>query len=59
MCAAALVGVGVYGLIIDPQPLRKILAFNIVGDGVFLLFGAIARPGRGGWFGGDPGHRRC
>jgi multicomponent Na+:H+ antiporter subunit C len=50
LCAAALVGVGVYGFIVNPQPLRKILAFNVVGSGVFLLFGAVAR--RGGALGG-------
>ena len=54
LCAAALVGMGVYGLIVNPQPLRKILAFNIVGGGVFLLLGAIARRGAGAGFGGDP-----
>ena len=54
LCAAALVGVGVYGFIVNPQPLRKILAFNVVGSGVFLLLGAIARRGAGAGFGGDP-----
>ena len=54
LCAAALVGLGVYGLIVNPQPLRKILAFNVVGSGVFLLLGAIARRGAGAGFGGDP-----
>ena len=54
LCAAALVGLGVYALIVNPQPLRKILAFNVVGNGVFVLFGAIAyRGGALGW-GGDP-----
>ena len=54
LCAAALVGVGVYGFIVNPQPLRKILAFNVVGSGVFLLFGAIARRGGALGWGGDP-----
>ena len=54
LCAAALVGVGLYGLIINPQPLRKILAFNLIGSGVFLLFGAIARRGAAVGMGGDP-----
>jgi multicomponent Na+:H+ antiporter subunit C len=54
LCAAALVGLGVYGLIVNPQPLRKILAFNVVGSGVFMLLGAIARRGAGAGFGGDP-----
>ncbi len=54
LCAAALVGFGLYGVITNPQPLRKILAFNLIGNGVFLLFGAIARRGAAAGFGGDP-----
>ncbi len=38
----------------NPQPLRKILAFNVVGSGVFVLFGAIARRGAALGYGGDP-----
>jgi multicomponent Na+:H+ antiporter subunit C len=54
LCASVLIGVGLYGLIVNPHPLRKILAFNIVGSGVFLLFGAIAYRGAGAGMGGDP-----
>jgi multicomponent Na+:H+ antiporter subunit C len=54
LCGAGLVGFGLYGLIVDPQPLRKILAFNVLGGGVFLLFGVIARRGAAAGFGGDP-----
>jgi len=54
LCAAALVGLGVYALIVNPQPLRKILAFNVVGNGVFVLFGAVAHRGAALGFGGDP-----
>jgi len=54
LCGAALVGLGLFGLIVHPQPLRKILAFNLIGGGVFLLFGAIARRGAAAGFGGDP-----
>jgi multicomponent Na+:H+ antiporter subunit C len=43
LCGAVMVGIGSYGLITNPEPLRKILAFNLLGSGVFLLFGAIAR----------------
>lgn len=53
-CAAALVGLGLFGLIVHPQPLRKILAFNLIGGGVFLLFGAVAHRGAAAGFGGDP-----
>ncbi|MCE2971192.1 MAG: NADH-quinone oxidoreductase subunit K [Burkholderiales bacterium] len=54
LLGAALVGLGLYGLIVQPQPLRKILAFNVLGSGVFLLFGTIARRGAAAGFGGDP-----
>lgn len=54
LCGAALVGMGVYGLIVNPQPLRKILAFNVLGGGVFVLFGVVARRGAAAGFGGDP-----
>jgi multicomponent Na+:H+ antiporter subunit C len=54
ICSAALVGLGLYGLISHPEPLRKILAFNLIGGGVFLLLGVIARRGAAMGFGGDP-----
>ena len=54
LCSAVLVGLGLFGLITQPQPLRKILAFNLIGSGVFLLFGVIARRGAAVGFGGDP-----
>jgi multicomponent Na+:H+ antiporter subunit C len=54
LCSAVLVGVGLFGLITHPQPLRKILAFNLIGGGVFLLFGAVARRGAAAGLGGDP-----
>src|SRR4249920_1029178 len=54
LCSAVLVGVGLFGLIMHPQPLRKILAFNLIGGGVFLLFGAVARRGAAAGMGGDP-----
>jgi multicomponent Na+:H+ antiporter subunit C len=52
--ASALVGLGLYGFIIHPEPLRKLLAFNLLGSGVFLLFGVIARRGAAAGMGGDP-----
>lgn len=45
--AAVLVSLGLYGLICQPGVLRRILAFNLLGSGVFLLFGVIARRGGG------------
>ena len=47
LCAAALIGAGLYGFICQPGVLRKILAFNLIGSGVFLLFGVISRRGGG------------
>jgi multicomponent Na+:H+ antiporter subunit C len=54
LCAAALVGLGLYGLIVQPSALRKVLAFNLVGSGVFLIFGVIARRGAAAGMPGDP-----
>ena len=54
LCGAALVGIGLYGLLTDPRLLRKIIAFNLVGSGVFLLFGVVARRGAGAGLLGDP-----
>jgi multicomponent Na+:H+ antiporter subunit C len=54
LCSAVLVGLGLFGLIMHPQPLRKILAFNLIGSGVFLLFGVVARRGAAAGLGGDP-----
>lgn len=51
---AALVGLGLYGFIVQPAPLRKLLAFNLLSSGVFLLFGVIARRGAAAGLGGDP-----
>ena len=53
-CAAGLIGIGLYGLIVNPQPLRKILSFNIIGTGVFLVCAVIARRGAAHGMGGDP-----
>jgi multicomponent Na+:H+ antiporter subunit C len=47
LSAAALVGLGLYGLVCHPGALRKILAFNLLGGGVFLFFGVIAQRGGG------------
>jgi multicomponent Na+:H+ antiporter subunit C len=54
LCGALVAGLGLYGLIVNPQPLRKILAFNLLGSGVFLFFGVVARRGAAAGFGGDP-----
>jgi multicomponent Na+:H+ antiporter subunit C len=54
LCAAIVAGLGLYGTIADPRPLRKILAFNLLGSGVFLFFGVVARRGAAAGFPGDP-----
>ena len=53
-CGAVLVGLGLYGLITRAEVLRKILSFNVLGSGVFLLFGVFARRGAAAGFGADP-----
>jgi multicomponent Na+:H+ antiporter subunit C len=53
-CAAAAVGLGLYGLITNPEPLRKIVAFNLLGSGVFLIFGVVGRRGAAAGLGSDP-----
>jgi len=54
LCACALVGIGLYGLIVQPHPLRKLVAFNIMGSGVFVLFGALAKRGAAAGMAADP-----
>ncbi|MFC0396863.1 sodium:proton antiporter [Paraburkholderia rhizosphaerae] len=54
LTAAVLVGLGLYGLIVNPQPLRKVLAFNLTGNGVFLACAVIARRGAAAGMSGDP-----
>jgi len=40
---AALFGIGLYGLLVNGHLLRKIIALNVMGNGVFLVFIALAR----------------
>jgi multicomponent Na+:H+ antiporter subunit C len=54
LTGAALIGLGLYGFITNPEPLRKILTFNLLGGGAFLFFGVIAKRGAAAGFGGDP-----
>lgn len=54
LVGAGLVGLGLYSLIVNPAPLRKLLAFNLVGSGVFLVLGIVARRGATGPFPFDP-----
>lgn len=54
LAGAGLVGLGLYGLITAGGALGRVLGFNILGSGVFLIFGAVARRGAGAGFPGDP-----
>ena len=54
LAGAALVGLGLYGLVLHPAILRKILAVNLLGAGIFLLFGVVARRGAVPGLGSDP-----
>ncbi len=45
MTGAALVGLGVYGLLARVHMLRRIMAFNLIGSGLFLFFGAAGARG--------------
>ncbi len=54
LVGAAVIGLGLFGLITSPDALRKLLAFNVLGNGVFLFFGVVARRGAAAGLGGDP-----
>lgn len=54
LCGAALIGLGLYGLAVRPGVLRKILAFNVLGGGVFLVFTVVARRGATAGLAADP-----
>lgn len=52
LCGAVLVAVGLYGFITRVHLLRRVIAFNVIGSGIFLFLGALGyrRPE----FGADP-----
>lgn len=54
LLGAALVGIGLFGLLVRAQALVRILAFNLLGGGVFLVFGAVARRGAAAGLPADP-----
>ncbi len=47
MAGAVLIGLGVWGLLAVRHLLRRVVAFNVIGSGIFLFFGAIAARGGG------------
>jgi multicomponent Na+:H+ antiporter subunit C len=49
-----LVAIGLYGFAVQSEPLRRIMSFNLIGAGVFLLFGVAARRGAAAGFLADP-----
>ena len=42
LCGAALIGLGLYGFVVHRRLIRRVLAFNVIGSGIFLFFGASA-----------------
>lgn len=54
LAASGLVAIGLFGLLTHASLLRKVLAFNVLGGGVFLIFGLVARRGAAGGLAGDP-----
>jgi multicomponent Na+:H+ antiporter subunit C len=54
LAGAVLVALGLFGVATHAALLRKVVAFNLLGGGVFLLFGVVARRGAGAGFGADP-----
>jgi multicomponent Na+:H+ antiporter subunit C len=48
------VGIGLYGTLAQAAPLRRLLAFNLLGSGVFLAFGVVARRGAAAGLEADP-----
>lgn len=54
LAGAALAGCGTYALLTARGALGRILGFNVLGGGVFLIFGAAARRGAAAGFAADP-----
>jgi multicomponent Na+:H+ antiporter subunit C len=54
LLGAALVGLGIFGITVHAKPVRRVLALKLLGAGVFVLFGVIAKRGAGAGFAADP-----
>lgn len=54
LCGAGLVGIGLFTVLTHASLLRRIVAFNLLGAGIFLIFGTVARRGAGAGLGSDP-----
>lgn len=40
LCGAVVVGTGIYGFVLHTHILRRLLSFNLMGSGIFLMLGA-------------------
>lgn len=40
LAGVGLVGIGLYGFLTRRHLLRRVLAFNVIGSGIFIVFGA-------------------
>ncbi|MFC7704721.1 NADH-quinone oxidoreductase subunit K [Plastorhodobacter daqingensis] len=45
LTGAALIGLGLFGFVLHRHLLRRLLAFNVIGSGIFLYFGAAGARG--------------
>jgi multicomponent Na+:H+ antiporter subunit C len=54
LCAALAAGLGLYGVVVQTDALRRIVALNVFGSAVFLIFGVAARRGAAGGLAADP-----
>jgi multicomponent Na+:H+ antiporter subunit C len=54
VAASGLVGLGLYGVLAQTSVLRKVIAFNLLSAGVFLVFGVVARRGAAAGLPADP-----
>jgi multicomponent Na+:H+ antiporter subunit C len=54
LTAAALVGIGLFGAVASAGLLRRVIGLNVMGCGIFLAFGVIARRGAGAGLAADP-----
>lgn len=54
LCGAILAGVGLFVVIVHPRVLRKIVGFNLLGAGIFIVFGVAAKRGAAAGLASDP-----
>ncbi|TRO92163.1 Na+/H+ antiporter subunit C [Glycocaulis profundi] len=45
LTGAGLIALGLYGFVTRSHLIRRVLAFNVIGSGVFLVFGALGHEG--------------